>query len=98
MKKAPREAVIDATFARRAWADGDPLDDRAPNRAKPKCRDHRQRERPVEGDPESEAQDCAQHHGAALCEVHRVRHGMGDMKSEREEPVHAAEPQAGNER
>ena len=50
-----------------------------------------ERQRPAERDPEGEAQHGAQHHGAALREVHRAGHRVGDVEAERQQPVHAAE-------
>ena len=54
-------------------------------------------QRPAERDPEREAQHRAQHHGAALREIHRLRDRIGDVEAEREQPVHAAEPEPGDE-
>jgi hypothetical protein len=36
-------------------------------------------------------EDRAEHHRAALREVDRARHRVGDVEAEREQPVHAAE-------
>ena len=78
-------------------AHGDALDRHAPERAQQQRSGDRQRERPSERDPEREAQHGTQHHGAALREVYRVGNRIGDVEAEREEPVHAAEPDAGDE-
>ena len=55
-------------------------------------------QRPAQCHPQREAQDGAQHHGAALREVDRVGHGVGDMEAQRQQPVHAAEAETGDER
>ena len=49
-------------------------------------------------DPEAETQHRAEHHGAALGEVHRARHRVGDVETQRQQSVHAAEAEAGNDR
>ena len=57
----------------------------------------RQRHRPSERDRESVAEHGPQHERRALREVDRVGDHIGDVKSERDQPVHAAEAETGND-
>ena len=56
------------------------------------------RQRPAERDGEGVAEHGAEHHRGALREIDGVGDDVGDVKAERDQPVHAAEPKAGDDR
>ena len=74
------------------------LDQHSPCRAKRECQQNRERERPAKRHREQIAQHRAEHQRRALGEVHRARHGVSDVETEREQSVHRAHRESGNER
>jgi hypothetical protein len=76
----------------------DALDNDAPQRTGCQRDDDRNRQRPFQRHPKAEAQHRAKHHGAALREIHRPRYGVGDVETKRQQSVHAAETEPGNNR
>ena len=58
----------------------------------------RERQRPAEPDRKGIAEHGPEHHRGALREVDRVGDDVGDVIAERDQPIHAADGKAGDDR
>ncbi|KAG1188765.1 hypothetical protein G6F35_014199 [Rhizopus arrhizus] len=76
---------------------GQPFDRETVQRTQREGRQQGGRQRPAQRLRERIGQHGAQHHGAALGEVHRARHGVGQVKAQGHQSVHASQTQAADD-